>query len=227
MAAVDCDVVWKLVFGRFPAELFNDPFLAHELLRFLRLNLESLQLRVPEYTHFFPNLLKVKRKTHELYFDTCPLYTVRVVWKNAYMIFPTVSAVFSLGQSSLGGWFCGSAALSGDTRDCSGASSHFVGPALSLCNARTTTQVDMRAQLSIKTILSCQQTEVCVCLSVCYRSTCLPISEPGGRGLLSLDAFRSPSFRGLFLFLLRAEAGTGKHMSTATKQKVTNSFSCS
>lgn len=66
MAAVDCDVAWKLVFGRFPAELFNDPFLAHELLRFLRLNLESLQLRVPEYTHFFPNLLKVKRKTHEL-----------------------------------------------------------------------------------------------------------------------------------------------------------------
>lgn len=59
MAAVDCDVVWKLVFGRFPAELFNDPFLAHELLRFLRLNLETLRQGVPEYTHFFPNLLKV------------------------------------------------------------------------------------------------------------------------------------------------------------------------
>lgn len=155
----------------------------------------------------------------------CPLYTVHIIWKNAYMSFPAVSAVFSLGQPSLGGWFCGSAALSGDSRDRSGASSHSVGPTLSLCNTRTTTQVDIRAQLPIKTIPSCQQTEMCV--SVCYRSTCLPISEPGGRGLLSLDAFRSPSFRGLFLFLLRAEAGTGKHMSAATKQKVKNSFSCS
>lgn len=62
MAAVDCESVWKLVFGQFPAELFNDHFLAHELLRFLRLNLESLQLRVPEYTQSFPNLLKVKTR---------------------------------------------------------------------------------------------------------------------------------------------------------------------
>lgn len=59
---MDCEIVWNLVFGRFPAELFNDHFLAHELLRFLRLNLESLQLRVPQYTHFFPNLLKVKTR---------------------------------------------------------------------------------------------------------------------------------------------------------------------
>lgn len=66
MAAVDCDVVWKLVFGRFPAELFNDPFLAHELLRFLRLNLESLQRGVPDYTHFFPNLLKVREDAREM-----------------------------------------------------------------------------------------------------------------------------------------------------------------
>uniref|UniRef100_A0A8C9XVS3 Adaptor related protein complex 5 subunit zeta 1 n=1 Tax=Sander lucioperca TaxID=283035 RepID=A0A8C9XVS3_SANLU len=58
MAAVDCESVWKLVFGRFPAELFNDHFLAHELLRFLRLNLKSLQHRVPQYTRSFPNLLK-------------------------------------------------------------------------------------------------------------------------------------------------------------------------
>lgn len=62
MAAVDCESVWNLVFGRFPAELFNDHFLAHELLHFLRLNLESLQLRVPQYTHSFPNLLKVKTR---------------------------------------------------------------------------------------------------------------------------------------------------------------------
>lgn len=62
IAAVDCDVVWKLVFGRFPAELFNDHLLAHELLRFLRRNLDSLKFRVPQYTHFFPNLLKVNTK---------------------------------------------------------------------------------------------------------------------------------------------------------------------
>lgn len=60
MAAVDCESVWKLVFARFPAELFNDPFLAHELLRFLRLNLESVKLRAPEFIRFFPNILKVK-----------------------------------------------------------------------------------------------------------------------------------------------------------------------
>lgn len=70
MAAVDCESVWKLVLGRFPAELFNDPLLAHELLRFLRLNLESLQLRVPQYTRSFPNLLKVKTTEDASYIDT-------------------------------------------------------------------------------------------------------------------------------------------------------------
>lgn len=64
MAAVDCECVWKLVFGRFPAELFSDAFLAHELLRFLRLNLATLQLRVPQYTCSFPNLLKVRSRHH-------------------------------------------------------------------------------------------------------------------------------------------------------------------
>lgn len=61
---MDCESVWQLVFGRFPAELFNDPFLAHELLRFLRLNLESLRLRVPRFTRSFPNLLKVRTRTN-------------------------------------------------------------------------------------------------------------------------------------------------------------------
>ena len=70
LAAVDCDSVWKLVFDRFPAELFNDPFLAHELLRFLRLNLESVQLRAPQYTRFFPNLLKVKTPANKSTFLT-------------------------------------------------------------------------------------------------------------------------------------------------------------
>lgn len=60
---MDCDSVWQLVFSQFPAELFNDPFLAYELLRFLRLNVENLQLRVPQYTHSFPNLLKVGTTT--------------------------------------------------------------------------------------------------------------------------------------------------------------------
>lgn len=46
-------------------------------------------------------------------------------------------------------------------------------------------------------------------LCLCCRSACLPIAEAGARGLLPLDAFRNPSFRGLFLFLLRTEAGTG------------------
>lgn len=46
----------------------------------------------------------------------------------------------------------------------------------------------------------------------CCRSMCLPISDSGGRSNASMDAFRNPSFRGLFLFLLRGEAGTGKHM---------------
>lgn len=60
VASVDCEHVWNLVFGRFPAELFNDNFLAYELLRFLQLNLDRLLLRVPQYLHHFPNLLKVE-----------------------------------------------------------------------------------------------------------------------------------------------------------------------
>ncbi|CAL8267002.1 unnamed protein product [Gadus morhua 'NCC'] len=57
-AAVDCEPVWRLVFGRLPAELFNDPHLAHSLLRFTRLHLHHLQPRVVQYTQAFPNLLK-------------------------------------------------------------------------------------------------------------------------------------------------------------------------
>lgn len=41
------------------------------------------------------------------------------------------------------------------------------------------------------------------------RSMSLPISESSSRCQLSLDAFRNPAFRGLFLFLLRAETGSG------------------
>uniref|UniRef100_A0A3Q3IY18 Adaptor related protein complex 5 subunit zeta 1 n=1 Tax=Monopterus albus TaxID=43700 RepID=A0A3Q3IY18_MONAL len=146
MAAVDCESVWKLVFGQFPAELFNDPFLAHELLRFLRLNLESLQLRVPQYIHSIPNLLKF------------------LAWDSTAVLDDFVDLLPSLVTA---------------------------GTAVELLH----TLLDLPC-LSATLVLQ-------------HRSTCLPISEPGGRGLLSLDAFRNPSFRGLFLFLLRGEAGSG------------------
>lgn len=68
---MDCNVVWNLVFVRYPAELFNDRFLAHELLRFLRLNLDSLKSRVPQYTRSFPNLLKVSAGGQTLRAQTC------------------------------------------------------------------------------------------------------------------------------------------------------------
>ncbi|XP_037648471.1 AP-5 complex subunit zeta-1 isoform X3 [Sebastes umbrosus] len=146
MAAVDCESVWKLVFDRFPAELFNDHFLAHELLRFLRLNLESLQLRVPQYTHSFPNLLKF------------------LAWDSPAVV------------------------------------DDFVDLLPSLVTAGTAVEL-------LHTLLDLPCLSATLVLQV--RSTSLPISEPGGRGLLSLDAFRSQSFRGLFLFLLRGEAGSG------------------
>ncbi|XP_073351392.1 AP-5 complex subunit zeta-1 isoform X1 [Pagrus major] len=146
MAAVDCESVWNLVFGRFPAELFNDHFLAHELLRFLRLNLESLQLRVPQYTHSFPNLLKL------------------LAWDSPALVDDFVDLLPSLVTT---------------------------GTAVELLH----TLLDLPC-LSATLVLQ-------------LRSACLPIADPGGRGLLSLDAFRNPSFRGLFLFLLRTEAGSG------------------
>ncbi|XP_061568517.1 AP-5 complex subunit zeta-1 isoform X2 [Cololabis saira] len=146
LAAVDCDGVWRLVFGRFPAELFNDPFLAHELLRFLRLNLESVQLRAPQYTRSFPNLLKF------------------LAWDSPTVLDDFVDLLPSL--------------------------------------VTTGTAVELLHSLLDLPCLSAT-------LVLQFRSMCLPSSEPGGRGLLSLDAFRNLTFRGLFLFLLRGEAGSG------------------
>ncbi|XP_034749659.1 AP-5 complex subunit zeta-1 isoform X2 [Etheostoma cragini] len=146
MAAVDCESVWKLVFGRFPAELFNDHFLAHELLRFLRLNLKSLQLRVPQYTRSFPNLLKF------------------LAWDSPAVV------------------------------------DDFVDLLSSLVTAGTAVEL-------LHTLLDLPCLSATLVLQV--RSTCLPTSEPGGRVLLSPDAYRNPSFRGLFLFLLRGDAGSG------------------
>ncbi|XP_023251576.1 AP-5 complex subunit zeta-1 isoform X1 [Seriola lalandi dorsalis] len=146
MAAVDCDGVWRLVFGRFPAELFSDPFLAHELLRFLRLNLDSLRLRVPQYIRSFPNLLKF------------------LAWDSPAVV------------------------------------DDFVDLLPSLVTAETAVEL-------LHTLLDLPCLSATLVLQL--RLTCTPISEPCGRGLLSLDAFRSTSFRGLFLYLLRAEAGSG------------------
>ncbi|XP_024920071.1 AP-5 complex subunit zeta-1 isoform X2 [Cynoglossus semilaevis] len=146
IAAVDCDSVWQLVFSQFPAELFNDPFLAYELLRFLRLNVENLQLRVPQYTHSFPNLLKF------------------LAWDGPAVVDDFVDLLPSL--------------VTVDT-------------AVELLHAL----LDLPC-LSATLILQ-------------LRTTSTPIAEACGRGLLSLDAFRSPSFRGLFLYLLRTETGSG------------------
>uniref|UniRef100_UPI0037E76F78 AP-5 complex subunit zeta-1 n=1 Tax=Semicossyphus pulcher TaxID=241346 RepID=UPI0037E76F78 len=145
-AAVDCESVWNLVFGRFPAELFNDHFLAHELLRFLRLNLESVRLRVPQYTRSFPNLLKL------------------LAWDSPPVVDDFVDLLPSLVTP---------------------------GNAVELLH----TLLDLPC-LSATLVLQ-------------LRSACLPISDTGGRPLLSLDAFRNNSYRGLFLFLLRGEAGSG------------------
>uniref|UniRef100_A0A8C4DW85 Adaptor related protein complex 5 subunit zeta 1 n=1 Tax=Dicentrarchus labrax TaxID=13489 RepID=A0A8C4DW85_DICLA len=146
MAAVDCESVWNLVFGRFPAELFNDHFLAHELLRFLRLNLESLQLRVPQYTHSFPNLLKL------------------LAWDSPAVVDDFVDLLPSLVTA---------------------------GTAVELLH----TLLDLPC-LSATLVLQLRSSH--------------PSEQnfpKSGRCLLSLDAFRNPSFRGLFLFLLRGEAG--------------------
>ncbi|XP_032443442.1 AP-5 complex subunit zeta-1 isoform X1 [Xiphophorus hellerii] len=146
MAAVDCECVWKLVFARFPAELFNDPFLAHELLRFLRQNLDGLRLRAPEFIRFLPNLLKF------------------LAWDSSAVVDDFVDLLPSLVTEG--------------------------------------TAVEM-----LHTLLDLPCLSATLVLQL--RSVSLPISESSSRGLLSLDAFRNPAFRGLFLFLLRVETGSG------------------
>ncbi|XP_046894887.1 AP-5 complex subunit zeta-1 isoform X2 [Hypomesus transpacificus] len=145
-AAVDSECVWRLVFGRLPAELFNDALLAHELLSFLRLNLPLLQHRGALHLTFFPNLLKF------------------LAWDSPAVIDDFVDLLPSLVTAG--------------------------------------TAVELLHSLLDLPCLS-------AALFLQYRSACFPISEPGGRGLSSLEAFRSPAHRGLFLFLLRGEAGAG------------------
>uniref|UniRef100_A0A6Q2YW72 Adaptor related protein complex 5 subunit zeta 1 n=1 Tax=Esox lucius TaxID=8010 RepID=A0A6Q2YW72_ESOLU len=57
-AAVDSECVWRCVWGVLPAECFNQPFLAHEMLTFIRANQLLLKTSVPLYSRYFPNLLK-------------------------------------------------------------------------------------------------------------------------------------------------------------------------
>uniref|UniRef100_A0AAQ5XD28 Adaptor related protein complex 5 subunit zeta 1 n=1 Tax=Amphiprion ocellaris TaxID=80972 RepID=A0AAQ5XD28_AMPOC len=151
MAAVDCESVWKLVFGQFPAELFSDPFLAHELLRFLRLNLEKFQLGVPQYTHFFPNLLKF------------------LAWDSPAVVDDFVDLLPSL-----------------------------VTPATAVELLHTLLDLPCLSATLILQLRFMYTKHRYICVLTCC-----------GRGLLSLDAFRNPSFRGLFLFMLRGEAGSG------------------
>uniref|UniRef100_A0A8C5F869 AP-5 complex subunit zeta-1 n=1 Tax=Gadus morhua TaxID=8049 RepID=A0A8C5F869_GADMO len=147
-AAVDCEPVWRLVFGRLPAELFNDPHLAHSLLRFTRLHLHHLQPRVVQYTQAFPNLLKF------------------LAWDSPAVLEDFVDLLPSLVTP---------------------------GTAVELLHSLLDLPC-LSATLSF--------------LRPAWPTH--PISEAaGGRAQLSLEAFRSPAHRGLFLFLLRAEAGSG------------------
>ncbi|XP_072299872.1 AP-5 complex subunit zeta-1 isoform X2 [Eucyclogobius newberryi] len=149
MAAVDCECMWQLVFSRFPSELFNDPLLAHEFLRFIRQNIQTLPSKVPQYTQSFPNLLKF------------------LAWDSAALVDDFVDLLPSMVTT---------------------------GTAVELLH----TLLDLPC-LSATLVLQ-------------QRSVLLPITEPSARGPQALDAFRNPTFRGLFLFLLRNEAGSGDTM---------------
>ncbi|CAL1588810.1 unnamed protein product [Knipowitschia caucasica] len=146
VAAVDCECVWQLVFSRFPAELFNDPFLAHEFLRFVRQNIQNLPTKVPQYMRSFPNLLKF------------------LAWDSPALVDDFVDLLPSLVTS---------------------------GTAVELLH----TLLDLPC-LSATLVLQ-------------QRSVLLPITDPNTRSLQALDAFRNANFRGLFLFLLRNDAGAG------------------
>lgn len=64
-AAVESEAVFCHLFSRFPAELFNEPMLAYEFVRFCLHNVSVLQEKVAIYRHSFPNLLKVTFPLHK------------------------------------------------------------------------------------------------------------------------------------------------------------------
>lgn len=78
-----------------------------------------------------------------------------------------------MGQSCSGGGLCGSAALSGYSWNCRGASAHSAGPALPLCHAGPTAQVHSHQGITVRlcTALTEMFTPVCVC--VCVAGLCL------------------------------------------------------
>uniref|UniRef100_A0A6Q2WZ71 Adaptor related protein complex 5 subunit zeta 1 n=1 Tax=Esox lucius TaxID=8010 RepID=A0A6Q2WZ71_ESOLU len=143
-AAVDSECVWRCVWGVLPAECFNQPFLAHEMLTFIRANQLLLKTSVPLYSRYFPNLLKF------------------LAWDSPSLVSDYLDVLPSLVTT---------------------------GTALEL----------LHSLLDLPCLTAA--------LTLQLRSACFPVSEPGGRGLTSLEAFRSPAYRGLFLFLLRREAG--------------------
>uniref|UniRef100_A0AAY5L8S2 Adaptor related protein complex 5 subunit zeta 1 n=1 Tax=Esox lucius TaxID=8010 RepID=A0AAY5L8S2_ESOLU len=145
-AAVDSECVWRCVWGVLPAECFNQPFLAHEMLTFIRANQLLLKTSVPLYSRYFPNLLKF------------------LAWDSPSLVSDYLDVLPSLVTT---------------------------GTALEL----------LHSLLDLPCLTAA--------LTLQLRSACFPVSEPGGRGLTSLEAFRSPAYRGLFLFLLRREAGSG------------------
>ncbi|XP_057201913.1 AP-5 complex subunit zeta-1 isoform X2 [Triplophysa rosa] len=152
MAAVDSEAVFRQLFGHCPTGQFNEPMLAFEFIQFCLLNASTLQARVTNYRHSFPNLLKF------------------LAWNSPGLISEFVELLPSL--------------LAPDT-------------AIELLH----TILD----------LPC----LAAALDLQHRSACYQASDrtlwdqQGVKVAACLDAFRQPFYRGLFLYILRPEAGTG------------------
>ncbi|XP_017309744.1 AP-5 complex subunit zeta-1 isoform X1 [Ictalurus punctatus] len=151
-AAVESEAVFCHLFSRFPAELFNEPMLAYEFVRFCLHNVSVLQEKVAIYRHSFPNLLKF------------------LAWNSPGLISEFMELLPSL--------------LAPET-------------AIELLH----TLLD----------LPC----LAAALDLQHRSAWYQVGDraawdqQGSKITASLDAFRQPSYRGLFLYILRPEAGTG------------------
>ncbi|KAM9494764.1 AP-5 complex subunit zeta-1 isoform 1-T1 [Clarias gariepinus] len=152
MAAVESEAVFCHLFSRFPAELFNEPMLAYEFVRFCLHNVSVLQEKVPMYRHSFPNLLKF------------------LAWNSPGLISEFMELLPSF--------------LSPET-------------AIELLH----TLLDLPC---LAAALDLQHR------SAWYQATDRAAwDQQGSKIAASLDAFRQPSCRGLFLYILRPEAGTG------------------
>ncbi|XP_058233811.1 AP-5 complex subunit zeta-1 isoform X2 [Hemibagrus wyckioides] len=151
-AAVESEAIFCHLFSRFPAELFNEPMLAYEFVRFCLHNVSVLQEKVAIYRHSFPNLLKF------------------LAWNSPGLISEFMELLPSL--------------LAPET-------------AIELLH----TLLD----------LPC----LAAALDLQHRSAWYQVADrapwdhQGSKITASLDAFRQLSYRGLFLYILRPEAGTG------------------